>query len=132
MGYDARQVECDFEIRVENHPSALETLKAVASERGSLCWVNSTDLEEAETLTEALRKCGWDAKLDAAYNIVSIQFEWEKIGDEDVLFNAVAPFVKEGSFIHMVGGDGDHWRWVFRNGGCVEETGKIVWEATDE
>jgi len=59
------------------------------------------------------------------FYITDILFEGEKIGNESSFFKAIAPFVKEGSFIEMVGEDGEKWRWVFENGQCVEKQAKF-------
>jgi len=57
-----------------------------------------------------------------------MEFEREKIGQEDLLFDAIAPWVREGSYIEMSGEDDAMWRWVFRGGGCHEVTPTITWE----
>jgi hypothetical protein len=78
------------------------------------------------TLEEILEEWRWEAEVDEEGNITDIQFAGEKYGDEEALFSALAPFVDSGSFIEMVGEEGDHWRWCFTEGTLVEEIGSVV------
>jgi hypothetical protein len=59
---------------------------------------------------------------------VRIHFEGEKIGQEDLLFEAIAPWVRDGSYIEMSGEDDAMWRWFFHAGECHEVTPTIIWE----
>ena len=44
------------------------------------------------------------------------------------MFNCIATFVEDGSYIEMVGEDGDLWRWVFtNNNNCEWEYPEIKW-----
>ena len=69
----------------------------------------------------------WDIYLDDEGNIDSIFFNSEKLGDDTVFLNAIAPFVKDGSYIEMNGEEGAMWRWVFNNGVCEEKAPQIIW-----
>lgn len=44
------------------------------------------------------------------------------------MFKAIAPFVKDGSFLEIHGEDGAMWRWKFSNGKMRQIGAKIVWE----
>ena len=46
--------------------------------------------------------------------------------DDRLLFDAIAPFVKAGSFIEMSGEDGTLWRWHFDGKQCQEQLGHVV------
>ncbi len=70
----------------------------------------------------------WNIELDEEGNVVGIQFEAEKIGDEDALFGAIAPFVKAGSYIDMHGEDGARWRWAFDGTKCEHKSAKISYD----
>ena len=64
--------------------------------------------------------------VDVKDEMNSIYFEGEKYGDDDLIFNAIAPYVEDGSYIQMNGEDGAIWRWVFENGKCVEKQATIT------
>ena len=63
--------------------------------------------------------------------IVNLEFDGEKSGDEDILFRAIAPFVESGSFIEMRGEDGCQWRCLFHKGELHEIYPEIVWPKPD-
>jgi sugar O-acyltransferase (sialic acid O-acetyltransferase NeuD family) len=52
----------------------------------------------------------------------------EKLGDDFIIFQSIAKFVQDGTYIEMVGEDGDKWRWLFKNGICKEIYPIITWE----
>lgn len=71
----------------------------------------------------------YDFDWDNDGNIVGISFRGDKLGEEFRVFQSIAPYVKEGSYLHMIGEDGDQWRWVFRNGTCEEIHAKVTWSS---
>ncbi len=60
-------------------------------------------------------------------DVIGITQQVEYLGEERIIFNVIAPFVEEGSFIEIVGEDGETWRWVFEGGKCEEKKPKIKW-----
>ena len=87
-----------------------------------MSFVNSTDLENIFNCWR------WNINFDDDGNINNLFFDGEKMGDDRVLLDAIAPFVKEGSFIEMCGEDNDLWRWKFTNKICKEVSARIVWD----
>ena len=75
-----------------------------------------------------LENYGYTAELDDDGNIICLYFNGDKIAhDEDTMFQAIAPYVEDGSFIEMAGENGDRWRWVFKDGRCEEFRPKVTW-----
>ena len=74
---------------------------------------------------------GWSCATDDAGNIASLWLEYTKIHDEDEWFDVIAPFVKPGSYIDMVGDDDESWRWFFDGEHCVYRHGITVYPDTD-
>ena len=143
MGYCMDQMGASFFIAKNQHEEALATLKdLVRSEAGMsggsweggkktgswFSWVESKEVLNANTLQEAMLAFRWETSVNEAGDIVSICFEGEKFGDDETFFNALAPFVKDGSYIEMQGEDGGRWRWVFTDGKCKEIAATITWE----
>ena len=81
-------------------------------------WVHPGDTKGCTCLREVLEVWGYDVKEDADGNFTGIEFNGEKLGDEAKVWSAIAPWVKDGSFIEM-GGDYS-FRWVFKKGKCKE------------
>ena len=143
MGYCMTQRDCHFIIKAENQEKAMEAIKALAKdvdEKGSggswsgggktkswYSWVETEEFANAETLADALKAWRWIAE-DNKGDIDYLYFEGDKLGQEDILFEAIAPFVEEGSYIEMSGEDGALWRWAFEQGMMVEREAQINWK----
>ncbi len=67
-----------------------------------------------------LREWRWIPVYDGSGNIVNLEFNGEKAGDDLVLFNAIVRWVKPGSYIQMWGEDGERWTWCFDGKECKE------------
>jgi len=119
------QRDNNFFLPKENQDDALQFLKSLD---GKYAWVNGREVSSALTLYAALRAWRWEAEFDKDGNINAIYFEGEKSGDDLALFNAIAPFVKAGSFIEMSGEDGAIWRFQFDGKICFENYPTISWD----
>lgn len=142
MGYYMSQMSSKFLIEKKNFRKCLEAIKALDPEKdggkGFHCtaggpkirhfaWVETEEYKEAKTLQEAINAWNWQPELDKEGNIVDIYFEGEKLGDEQILFNAIAPFVEKDSYIQMSGEDDSFWRWCFDGKICFENNPTITW-----
>ena len=144
MGYCMTLKDVNFFIAKENKEKALEAIKALASKVNELghggswaggkkidanySWVDTSEFLNAKTLEDAILAWGWSTDTDKDGNINYIGFDSEKLGDEPVLFEAIAPFVKNGSYIEMSGEDGNIWRWVFDGETMREKAARIVYD----
>jgi hypothetical protein len=138
MGYRISLEDVKFRIRADRKADALaaaKQLKSVEQKVGNggngtirwFSWMNGVDLSEIQTLEEMLESWRYETVIDADGNVVDLSFLGEKIGQEDLLWQAIAPFVEPGSFIEMSGEDGAHWRWIFDGETCQEQKAKISW-----
>lgn len=144
MGYCMDQRDNKFFIKADKKADALAAIKKLAEtvqenggggvlERGGgwkrhYSWVNTKDFVEAETLADALNEWRWEIEENNDGDVNGIQFVGEKLGDDNFLFDAIAPFVQKGSFIEMQGEDGTMWRWSFTGKTCKEQDPTIIWE----
>jgi len=114
MGYCIGQIETFFSIWAANVPKALAAIRALPA--GKYAWVddNFRSISSFESMMDEWR---WEVEFDKDQNVVGIEFTGEKMGDDELLFAAIAPFVNPYCFIVMEDQD-DHrvWRWVFANG----------------
>jgi hypothetical protein len=137
MGYCMEQMGASFAILPENVMKALKAVKAmhkrVDQNGGGGSWKNgkttarwyswvSEDFHLKNTLSEILHEWRWEIEHGEEGGVIGIQFEGEKLGDDEQLFDAIAPFVEEGSYIEMMGEDGTRWRWEFDGKMVVEQT----------
>jgi len=138
MGYCMNKRESLFNIRPENQGPALKAIKSLADKEtitdGSghhFSWVDTKDFLFARTLDAAMRAWRWQLeRVDD--EICDIYFEGSKLGDDELLFQTIAPYVEPGSYIEMQGEDGLIWRWCFDGKTCTEKTAKIIWEDEEE
>jgi len=132
MGYYMDQIEADFEIKHDLQEKALEAIKNLASGSDSprhlhYAWVNDGEYCDAKDLDTAMDAWRWHVERNEDGDIDYISFEGEKLGDDEILFNAIAPYVTQGSYIQMSGEEGCIWRWVFDGEKCAEIYPKIEW-----
>lgn len=70
----------------------------------------------------------YEFEFDEDGNITDIDFVGDKLAGDKAMFQKIAPFVRDDSFIEMEGEDGACWKWVFKNGKCKEVRARLVWE----
>jgi hypothetical protein len=138
MGYYVKNTESHFFIPKEYHGMALQAikdfmLKTYTADSGmqvirSFPWVSTDEVASSDRLQDALLAWRWDAYIDENGDIANLSFEGEKLGEDEILFNLISPYVKEGSYIVMQGEDNWTWRWYFDGKNYREQAGRIVWE----
>lgn len=138
------QRDANFRIEHENFAAALAAIKALATRTEKMgggewrdgkvqktwfSWVTTEEFVEATTLQEAIKAWRWSVEVsEESGDIVDICFDGEKLGDDTILLEAIAPYVEAGSFIDMEGEDGSLWRWAFDGRGVVELAGTVSYE----
>lgn len=133
MGYRMTQEDASFRIAKSKRRAALAAIQrlrgneTVKDDSGPhFSWVDNR-FYTIRSLDKMLEEWGWLIQVDEAGDVVDIEFTRSKIGDEQILFTAIAPYVDAGSFIEMVGEDGARWRWTFNGDTCEEVYAETVW-----
>lgn len=127
MGYYVTQDDCNFFVPADKIPAMIEAIHNLDNGY-DYSWVNMAFLKSND-IVEIFQCWRWCIKLDQATgDIVDIIFDGEKLGDDEVLLKAIAPFVKAGSFIEMNGEGNDMWRWYFDGEKMVEKLPTITWD----
>lgn len=132
MGYLMKQVNSNFLILNKNKNLAQEAIKNVAScavlAEKNYMWVDNNEVSKSKTLEEAFDAWNWKIFIDNdSGDVFGISFLSEKLGDEEKLFETIAPYVEKDSFIEMTGEEGDRWRWFFDGKNCKEMYAEIIW-----
>lgn len=136
MGYYMTLRDCNFTIIKSKFAAAMEALRQLSNKtddgsgysngKRHFAWVNDSFPDRA-TLVEMVLDWRWQLDInERTGNVESISFEGEKLGDDIVLFQALATFVKRGSYIVMTGDDGVIWRWKFDGKSVVEQVGRVT------
>lgn len=79
----------------------------------SFAWVDMQGLTDAVTLAEAMAAWRWEVTMGKDGGVSGIVFVGQKFGDDEVLMQAIAPFVTPRSYIQLRGGDDHRWIWTF-------------------
>jgi hypothetical protein len=90
-------------------------------------WTSNKTLQEAKTIEDVIDQFGWEPEVDDYGNITNIYFEQEKQGQEDLLFETIAPCVRAGSYLEMEGEEGAVWRWYFDGEKMLDQSGTVVY-----
>ena len=64
-------------------------------------------------------------------DITCFYFDGCDMPDDEELCRALAPFMREGSFLEFCDGLGNLWRWVFNNGNCGIVYAVVLWPKPD-
>lgn len=138
MGYYATQTDSHVVIDKCDFPKVIQAIHALAktAERDGggyskgkkhYSWIGN-NFDKIEDIEELFQYWRWETFFDSEGNICDLNFSGEKLGDDEILLNAIAPFVKEGSYIQMAGEDDVMWRWKFSADKMLEIHPKITWE----
>jgi hypothetical protein len=130
MGVAALLLKSNVEIDKANFAAALKAIQGIPrkdSADSEYAFVEE-GYREAISLHGALMKWRWEPNYCNDENIVGLDFLGEKLGDDDVLFATISPFVKDNSEICMASDQGVVWRWLFRGGVAVMQQGTIHFE----
>ncbi len=134
MGTNIYQTEQRFCIKAANHQKVMLAIKGLAGKEtivdteAHFYFVRTKDFLAAKTISEIFDAWRWS--IDTNYNgdISGINFIGEKLGDDNIFFQAIAPYVEEGSYIQMFNDSGKTWRWCFENGKMLEKYAKLAFD----
>lgn len=90
-------------------------------------WVNNPPVGGFTSLKEALASWRYEANEEAGDYVIEY-FTGEKLGNCNVLWNALAPFVNPEAEIVCHGEDGAFWKHIFQNGELQTLHGRIIFE----
>lgn len=131
MGYNVIQIRSSFKIKANKHDKALLAIKKLTYSRHFLDYVNKNEVMICKTISGALNAWRWSACKDGNGDICDIRFIGGKLGDDKSLFEAIAPYVEDESYIEMCGKDGTRWRWYFKNKKVYEQIAKMSYDKVE-
>lgn len=115
MGYTIEQLDSKFYMKEESKADALRALKVLFADDKDRDWIHAHDILNSHCLERAMAICRWELEEDGSGNCIGINFTGDRLGDDEDILRAVAPYVENGSYIKMLGEDGETWTWIFRN-----------------
>ncbi len=126
MGYEISVDHAEIHIRKENFGAVLNAIALIPDR---MAWTELADIQriaKSGDITEMFDHLGWPVEFDSDGNIVRMEFDSSKMGDEEVWLGAIAPYVESGC-IQVRGEDGDLWRWALSGGKLIEIRPEITW-----
>ena len=144
MEYYIELRDSDFYIKEKNFKNVLEAISNLMTQTDKMnggssnedrwfSWVNTDNVLRAirqnnlrQVMTEWRFPVGFEDV--GKGDICDLSFSGEKSGDEVYFFDAIAPWVEDGSFLEFQGEEGERWRWEFQNGKMIERFAKVIWE----
>lgn len=118
-----RMRDAQFYMGAGNDKAVLAALKAAK-------WDKTTAAELAKhrhfdvALEEVFR---WHLCFDEDDNAIGLEFWGTHLPYDLTLFAVIAPFVRGGSYLEVLGDEGELWRWVFDGKGIREVRPMITW-----
>lgn len=134
MGYCISMTESKFRIKRDNIDRVITAIEDLAKNMSKelkyvACGEISYNIDEAFDSFGYMVHFADDRYNDgSAGDIVGIDLTYDKLWFDYDMFQAIAPYVEDGSYIEISGEDGELWRWCFKNGKCLEIYPKIVWD----
>lgn len=131
MGYYFQITDQSFYIEPKYMGPAHQALLQFAVEREARSVYPRTGIAETrgKSFDALISDFGYSVDTLANGGVSCIFLEHDEFCyDDEALFEVIAPFVKEGSYIQFAGEDGSIWRYSFKNGKYVEQYPNISWE----
>ena len=146
MGYCVAVICNEVVLRSADVPRAMEVLRGLALKQHRYSWVESgcvLNCIDNDDIIGAFSEWRYDARAletedpitalavtpqKVFPSIVIEAFTGDKLGDDEMLWRVLAPFVVSGATIEFRGEDGAMWRYLFTDDALVEQTARIVWE----
>lgn len=99
MGYYIRVSDVSFKLPKEKFAEALKAIQALHGSESikdssgrHFSWVDN-EFYKIQSLPEMLEEWRWKPKLDEEGNITNLEFTGQKLGDDELLFSAIASYV---------------------------------------
>jgi hypothetical protein len=89
-------------------------------------WMDANYPEKCKTLEEVLDMVGYSIDKDEDGNITALHYD-NKSGCQETFLGALAPYVKDGSYINWQGESGELYRNEFSGGRMLEREGAVAW-----
>lgn len=115
MGYCIEMKESNILIKKEKQEELLHELNNWAKSKNCIMWANKYELENETDLEDFFGEMRYECEFKEQ-NIVDLCFYGEKLGNDMQFFEIVLKYSKDGSYIEMLGEDGDLWRYQYING----------------
>lgn len=120
MSYSIELIAREFFIPARAIPEAWEALRNLDPKdfgKDAFEWVEERVYRNIDaSFVIAINEWRYEVYHNHFGDIVDIEFLGENIGHCHFMFQAIAPFVEEGSYLQFEGEDGERWGYHFTQG----------------
>lgn len=119
-------VESNVKIKKENFDFVVNAIKNLHGQEtcgNYFSWVE-IDFHKHNDIASIFEAWRWGACFSIDGDIEDLIFDGEKIGDENLLFSAIAAYVKPNSWIEF-SGDESKWRYEFDGHKMIKKIRKV-------
>lgn len=130
MGYEI-SVDCQVKIPVKLTKQVKKIFKMLEekSPKG-YHWVNP-GYSKFKTVEEMFQEWRYEVESDDEYYTVNC-FIGQKLGQDQTLWQALAPVITPDSVLYFTGEDDAHWKYTFKNNQFKESWGSVEYEDEKE
>lgn len=120
MGFRIEEdtIKADLFISVDEFDKAFKLAKTHTLNQEDYCRVERKEVEDSANLEEYINAMGWDMRTNDNGDLISVYNHGINVADEELLFESIAPLMKDGSYVEFEreGYDGDQKeRYDFSN-----------------
>lgn len=116
-----------FRLDKSNQQMAYEKIQELFKKKGDIRWYSQSEVEECTNFKDVMEVCNWYTNYDDEGNCIDIEFIDGNYSDDDLIFEVIAPYVEDDSYIEMRDETGERWRWVFKNNECRWVYPDYIW-----
>lgn len=91
-------------------------------------WVNNPPKGGFPFLVDAFEEWRYDAHENKNGDVQIDYFAAEKWGNDEILYETIAPFLSKNAKIYCTGSNNEHWKYTFKNGKMKSSSGRIVYD----
>jgi hypothetical protein len=127
MGYYITMDIGGIVIPADKRNACLAAINALHAGGKRYSWVAAL---ETTDLVAAFDNWRFHATEQDDGSVILEYFTGEKLGDDEILFEAIAPFVvpeRNEGLIHIHGEESEQWRFLFRDGKIKREDPEVTW-----
>ena len=123
MGYYVTFGKSTVKFKVENVKKIIKAIKdynKTVPDNDKILYTHSNDIKSI------FRDMDFEITKSGKYYRIEYYIS-EKLGDQENYLPVIAPFMEDG-FIHMIGEDGNHWKWKFQKGRFATYSGRVIFD----
>jgi len=119
-------IESNVKFKKADADVILLILKDFAK-NNKLRWGDEYEILSSNNIEECFKKLRYPLTEKEDYYIID-EFDGEKLGDEERIFNSIYKYIEKGSYFEYAGEDGDRFRLVFGDRKCEYKYPKLIWD----